>query len=155
MLGGWADGCLADEVGVDAVEHQFGAAEHGEAVVGFEVAPGEVEESFTADVVHGGATKVEVAVGEIDGADLEVPVCTIGVGGDQVVGLVADLYADVDVGQGGAVGLTVVSAVKVVAGDDDLHGAGFASGAAADRQLLVDWLVRDRMQASARRMRVA
>lgn len=87
----------ADDIGVDCVEHELGASEHGEGRSIRDITPGEVDESLTGASLYNGPPEVGLTVAVHDG-DLGGEARGVGVCRDDLVRVAAELDADVHVG---------------------------------------------------------
>lgn len=95
----------ADEIGVDAVEHQLRSAKHLERSVDPHDSPRQVEEPFTTLAVHCRALEVELAMRVDLEADVELPSGGRGVARNETDRLSTDLHAGVHVAQLAAVAI--------------------------------------------------
>ena len=80
----------------EVVEHQLGAGEHRECAVVADVAPSQIDESFSAAALHCRPSEVDARVAFED-VDLRLPDRGLAVAGNQFNGLWALLDADMDV----------------------------------------------------------
>jgi hypothetical protein len=114
-------GRVAHEVGIYAVEHEFGSPEHVEGTVVVDVSPSEVNEAITAFAMHGRSTEVDRAITLDDGADIEFPSGIGGITPHQVLGLSPDLDTDMDVEERCAVGIAERPSWQIRADHHDSH----------------------------------
>lgn len=88
---------LDDEIRVDPIQHQLGSHEHRERVIRVYLTPGEVEEAVAALAMHSRSAKISAFVGCRDDVDVQFPSRRIGVGREQLLGLLTNLDPHVHV----------------------------------------------------------
>ncbi len=113
--------CVAHHFWVDAVEHEFGSAEHVEAVSVVNVSPCQVDEAFPALALDCGSAEIECAVAGVNDFDIEFEAGFGCVASYQLFGVLPELNTDVNVAKWCAVRLAQRRPWQVRADHEDSH----------------------------------